>query len=118
MMEDKLRVYLWWKGKLNERKQDGKAPFQLPDAAGRRQNDEAGRLYSGDDGISEALKRKDKERAERSASRRRVRGGAPNLASSGNGRVDSLKPEAKDSGAGETQMRDEAESIADLYVLH
>lgn len=116
MMEDKLRVYLWWKGTLNERKHDGKAPFQLPDAARRHQNDESGKFYGGDDGISEALKRKDKEKAERSASRRRVRGGAPNSTSSGNGRASTLKPEAKDSVVGEAEMRDEAENIAELYV--
>ena len=66
MMEDKLRLYLWWKGKLAERKADGRAPIALPQGRGR----------SGTD-ISEALKRKDREKLARAANRRRIRGGAP-----------------------------------------
>ena len=54
-MEDKLRLYLWWKGKLSERKAEGKAPIALP--KGR----------DDDTPISEALKKKDKERMERAA---------------------------------------------------
>ena len=49
MMEDKLRLYLWWKGKLSERKADGKGPFALPKAKDNHTP------------VSEALKKKDEE---------------------------------------------------------
>ncbi|KAM5544482.1 hypothetical protein V8D89_002142 [Ganoderma adspersum] len=66
MMEDKLRLYLWWKGKLSERKAEGKGPIALP-----KGKDEA------ESGVSEGLKKKDWDRQERQAKRRRVRGGGP-----------------------------------------
>ncbi len=69
MMEDKLRLNLWWKSKLIERKEEGRTPFALPVKNLTEKN--------GEGGISEALKRKDKERQARAANRRRVRGGAP-----------------------------------------
>ena len=71
-MESKLRRYLYWKGRLASQK-NGKsgAPVQTerpaPQASGS----------TGSAGVSEALQRKDKERAARSANRRRTRGGAP-----------------------------------------
>ena len=49
MMEDKLRLYLWWKGKLSERKAESKGPITLPQGKNK------------DDDVSEALKRKDRE---------------------------------------------------------
>ncbi|RDX42825.1 hypothetical protein OH76DRAFT_1362124 [Lentinus brumalis] len=60
MMEDKLRLYLWWKGKLSERKAEGKGPIALPKGKDNAQDE-----------ISEALKRKDREKQDRAASRRR-----------------------------------------------
>ncbi|KAI0742082.1 hypothetical protein C8Q80DRAFT_1110846 [Daedaleopsis nitida] len=97
MMEDKLKLYLWWKGKLSERKADGRGPIALP-----QPKDKAV------DNLSEALKRKDREKQERAASRRRVRGGAPAPAST------------RDAGAraagrgtmGEVEIKQEAEDIA------
>ncbi|EPQ51671.1 hypothetical protein GLOTRDRAFT_117975 [Gloeophyllum trabeum ATCC 11539] len=77
MMERKLRLYLWWKSKLSDRKQDGKPGFGLPDRVGDRLTDDAA-----DGEVSEALKKKDRERRERQQSRRRVRGGAANAAPS------------------------------------
>lgn len=74
MMEDKLRLYLWWKGKLAERKQDGRTPFAMPSGQKER--------GAGANEISEALRRKDKERQARAANRRRVRGGGPSASSS------------------------------------
>ena len=53
MMEDKLKLYLWWKGKLSERKAEGKGPIALPKTT-----------ENGDNEVSEALKRKDRERQE------------------------------------------------------
>ncbi|KAF6752030.1 hypothetical protein DFP72DRAFT_462496 [Ephemerocybe angulata] len=72
MMLQKLRVYLWWKGK--QRKEEGKSPTYMP---GSSKRSEYGPSKNGDSGISEALQRKDREKAERNQSRRRIRGGAP-----------------------------------------
>ena len=99
MMEDKLRLYLWWKGKLSERKAEGKAPIALP--KGR----------DDDTPISEALKKKDKERMERAANRRRVRGGAPKPVATGR------DVGAGRSTAGDVGIKQEAEDIAVLCVL-
>ncbi|KAG5641566.1 hypothetical protein DXG03_004779 [Asterophora parasitica] len=109
MMMQKLRLYLWWKTKLAERKKDGKSHFALPDGGGRA-GDGFETLYSNDDNVSEALKKKDKERAERAGSRRRVRGGgAPSVS----GRKDSSKNEIQDSAMGEIQS--EAETFAAFW---
>ncbi|KAI0644351.1 hypothetical protein C8Q79DRAFT_141818 [Trametes meyenii] len=104
MMEDKLRLYLWWKGKLSERRAEGKGPIALPKGkdhsapAPPRPQDEA---------ISEALKRKDRERQARAANRRRVRGGAP-----------AAPVPSRDSAAGgqlgEVEIKKEADDIADF----
>ncbi|KAI0365205.1 hypothetical protein BV20DRAFT_954830 [Pilatotrama ljubarskyi] len=101
MMEDKLRLYLWWKGKLSERRAGGKAPIALP------QGQDRSRQGGGNDGVSEALRRKDRERQERAMNRRRVRGGAPAAA-----------PSTRDSGSkgtlGEGEIKKEADDIADF----
>ena len=108
MMMKKLRLYLWWKGKLSQRKQDGKTAFPMPNT----KKDDFGNY--GDQGeISEALKKKDKEKAEKSKSRRRVRGGAP--AGSSSSRADNAsfpKPEPKDIKLDEIQ--NEADHFAQL----
>lgn len=113
MMERKLRHYLWWKGKLSERKQEGRSHFALPDAV-RAPNDGYQKLYGDGDNVSEALKKKDKERAQRNASRRRVRGGVPASVASGNGNARSVKTESMDLIIGEDEMRGEADRIAEL----
>ena len=66
MLENKLRRYLYWKARLSARS----AANQPPSAESRPS-------APGDDELNAALRKKDRERAERSASRRRVRGGAP-----------------------------------------
>ena len=72
MMESKLRRYLYWKGRLASQK-NGKnrttaqTEKPAPQASGS----------IGSSGVSEALQKKDRERAARSANRRRIRGGAP-----------------------------------------
>ena len=71
MMERKLRTYLWWKGELNRRRQPQRKSSSVQPA----------RASDGDAGISEALRKKDREFRERQASRRRVRGGAASQAS-------------------------------------
>ena len=82
MMMQKLRLYLWWKSRLAERKQDGLTHFAFPQVVGHA-SDGYNKIIEDEDRmeISEALKRKDRERAERAGSRRRVRGGAPASAS-------------------------------------
>jgi DNA excision repair protein ERCC-4 len=66
LMENKLRLYLYWKSRLSARP----AESQLQSATNREN-------ASGDDELSPALRKKDRERAQRAASRRRIRGGAP-----------------------------------------
>ncbi|KAI0266432.1 hypothetical protein BC834DRAFT_874517 [Gloeopeniophorella convolvens] len=66
MMENKFRGYLYWKARLSAHATDTQA---LP--AARREES------SRDDELNPALRKKDRDRAERVASRRRVRGGAP-----------------------------------------
>ena len=96
MMEDKLKLYLWWKGKLSERKAEGKGPIALPKST-----------ENGDNEVSEALKRKDRERQERQANRRRVRGGAPAVAP--------VRDKAATSkGLGDVEIKKEADDIAAL----
>jgi DNA excision repair protein ERCC-4 len=107
MMMKKLRLYLWWKGKLSERKQDGKTYF----AGTSKDNfDKYGDLSE----ISEALKKKDREKAEKANCRRRVRGGAP-AGSSSSTRAENAsvsKPEPKDVKLDEIQ--NEADRFAQL----
>ena len=103
MMEDKLKLYLWWKGKLSERKADGKGPIALPKG---RQDDIP---------VSEALKKKDEERAKRAASRRRVRGGAPTNAAGGSGTGrDTAPAPVPTAPIGDVEIKQEAEDIATL----
>jgi DNA excision repair protein ERCC-4 len=65
MLENKLRRYLYWKARLSARSAESQPP--------------SANLQStpGDDEISPALRKKDRDKADRAASRRRVRGGAP-----------------------------------------
>jgi DNA excision repair protein ERCC-4 len=72
MMMRRLRMYLWWKGKLVERKEQGRGSFAMPSGSSIR---DAKKQSETD--ISEALQKKDREKAERNKSRRRMRGGAP-----------------------------------------
>ena len=108
MMMKKLRLYLWWKGKLSERKQDGKTTF----AGTSKDNfDKYGDMGE----ISKALQKKDKEKAEKAKCRRRVRGGAP-AGSSSSSRADNAssipKPQPQDVKLDEIQ--NEADRFAEL----
>ncbi|KAJ7114960.1 hypothetical protein C8R44DRAFT_226027 [Mycena epipterygia] len=112
MLMRKLRLYLWWKRKLSERKQDGRPGFAMPDSSGRSgPNQGYERMYGGGEGISEALQRKDREKADRYASRRRVRGGAPAAAAGPSARPTPVKPVT---ALG--TIRAEANSIADFWA--
>ncbi|KAH9846206.1 hypothetical protein C2E23DRAFT_853988 [Lenzites betulinus] len=104
MMEDKLRLYLWWKGKLSERRADGKGPIALPQGKDKSATAPGASRQANDD-VSEALKRKDRERQDRAMNRRRVRGGAPVAAA----------PSTRDrTESGEVEIKKEADEIADF----
>lgn len=106
MMLDKLHLYVWWKSKLSEKKKEGQGTFYMPDGRVRNDSNEGGSE------VSEALRKKDRERQERSANRRRVRGGAPAPSTSRD------IAESKISGLqGEASMREEADDIAALLVF-
>lgn len=101
MMESKLRGYLYWKGRLASQK-NGKSgtPVQREKPAPQT----SGNTSSA--GMSEALQKKDKERAARSANRRRIRGGAPS-STTPNKPKEGSKPE-------EVIVLDDDEEIATL----
>ncbi|KAF8201952.1 hypothetical protein K438DRAFT_1821001 [Mycena galopus ATCC 62051] len=112
MMMHKLRLYLWWKRKLAQRKQDGLPGFGLPDSSGHGgPNQGYERMYGGKEGISEALQRKDREKANRNASRRRVRGGAPPSSASS-----SARPAPVQHVTALGTIRTEANNIADFWA--
>ncbi|KAJ3818096.1 hypothetical protein F5880DRAFT_1491929 [Lentinula raphanica] len=82
MMLKKLRSWLWWEKRRKMMKEaiqnssssgrkDGSSDLQETMWRGESSTDR------GEDGLSEAMKKKDRERAAQKASRRRVRGGAP-----------------------------------------
>ena len=107
MMMKKLRLYLWWKGKLSQRKQEGNTSFAMPGTNKHNRDNKDERE------MSEALKKKDKERADKSQCRRRVRGGAPASASASRAADNaSSKPENKDIKMDEIQ--NEADGFAQL----
>jgi DNA excision repair protein ERCC-4 len=103
MMLDKLKLYLWWKKKMAEEKKNEGKEQSIPSRLGRKDNNL--------DGISEALKKKDKEKADRTGNRRRVRGGAPTPATP----VRGDKADKNDIVMGEIQQ--EADNLAELSVL-
>ncbi|KAF5368134.1 hypothetical protein D9615_010214 [Tricholomella constricta] len=88
-----------------------KSHFALP-VVGGRVGDGLEKLYGNGDNVSEALKKKDKEKAERAKSRRRVRGVAP-AASAPSQRESSSKNDSHDSVMGAIQT--EAESFAEFW---
>lgn len=114
LLERKLKLYLWWKRKLAERKEDNRGAFAMPernkDFSGSSQKDAAGEGQ----GISEALKRKDQQTRERQASRRRVRGGAP-VAVVKSEREASVAP-AQEARHGENSVLQEAEDVAEFFA--
>ncbi|KAF8959813.1 hypothetical protein BDZ97DRAFT_1836010 [Flammula alnicola] len=102
MMLQKLRLYLWWKTQLGGRKQGGKPQFSVPETSRQAMNG-----FGDKDGISEALRKKDKEKAARTQNRRRVRGGAPTSGMSG------VKPEPQEAKLNEVQ--NEADAFAQFW---
>jgi DNA excision repair protein ERCC-4 len=105
MMEEKLGMYLWWKTRLSKGAQSGRPPIPIPEAL---LNSRAS-VQDEESGLSAALRKKDRDRRDKAANRRRVRGGGHPLAESTRGK-------SKDTAMtlGEEAMRDEAENIAQL----
>ncbi|KAI0029603.1 hypothetical protein K488DRAFT_56035 [Vararia minispora EC-137] len=110
MMMEKLGMYLWWKTRLAKDTTTGRPTVPIPDAL---RNSHA-TVQDEEDGLSEALKKKDKDRHEKSANRRRVRGGAHSTAESTRGKGKSADIVMT---LGEEAMRDEAENIAHLFEI-
>ncbi|KAG8893575.1 hypothetical protein FRC00_010334 [Tulasnella sp. 408] len=107
LLERRLKSYLWWKSMLS--KSDEKP-------SGNRNSAIPSNRSNQDDGLSEALKRKDQQRADAKQARRRVRGG-------GDVRVVSEKDRKKElerSGLmpNEADLEIEAELIADLWASY
>lgn len=76
MMESKLRRYLYWKGRVASQKNGKSGTSAQPEKSAPKAV--AGGSAAGR--VSEALQKKDKERAARRANRRRIRGGGPSSA--------------------------------------
>ncbi len=95
MLEDKLRHYLYWKARLSARSAENQRP-----SANNSQSS------PGDDELNLALRKKDRDKAERAASRRRVRGGGPGV----------INLRAQGSDQGPTAPREEEGILAELYV--
>ena len=95
LLEDRLRLYLYWKSRLATRPAETQPPSTT--------------IHEdppGEDGLSPALRKKDRERAERAASRRRIRGGAPGTVSTSTQRQDQIS----------TLPRDEEGVLTELYA--
>lgn len=117
MMLRKLRAYLWWKGRMDEKKPGDKNPSAMPD------NNNTGKdifdaIFADQEGVSEALKKKDKEKAQRAQNRRRIRGGAPAASSSpvkGQGSA-AARLEPQEVPVPKT-MQNDTDEFAKLYVI-
>lgn len=105
LLERRLKSYLWWKSMLSksDEKPSGNGNSAIPS---NRSNQ--------DDGLSEALKRKDQQRAAAKQARRRVRGGGDVRVVSERDR----KKELERSGLmpNEADLEIEAELIADFLA--
>jgi hypothetical protein len=95
MLEDKLRLYLYWKARLSARSAENQPP-----SVNNRQSSPGG------DELDPALRKKDRDKAERAANRRRVRGGAPGTIS--------MRTQGSDQVS--TAPREEEGILAELYV--
>jgi len=96
LLEDKLRLYLYWKAKFSART----AESQQPSATNRQSP-------PGDDELNPALRKKDRDKAERAANRRRIRGGGPSTVSA----------RAQEPDKASAAPRDEEGILAELYVI-
>jgi DNA excision repair protein ERCC-4 len=106
MMMRRLRIYLSWKADLHKPQQNYVNP-----SFNATVTQPASGAGSGDSRGSAAMQKKDKERQERGASRRRVRGGAPSTSSTSQ-RTQTSGQEGMMKSEG--MIMEEAEQIADL----
>jgi DNA excision repair protein ERCC-4 len=81
MLENKLRSHLYWKARLSARSNGSQSRSTY-----------VGHNRHGDEELNPALKKKDRDRAERGATRRRVRGGASATVSVPSQGQDSIPP--------------------------
>lgn len=95
MLDHKLQRYLYWKARLSARSAENQSP-----SVNSRQSS------TGDDELNPALRKKDRDKAERAASRRRVRGGAPSTVN--------VRTQGSDQVS--TVPREEEGILAELYV--
>ncbi|EKM77091.1 hypothetical protein AGABI1DRAFT_122321 [Agaricus bisporus var. burnettii JB137-S8] len=92
MMRRRLKGYLGWRGRLNPNDNNNFAPTNQAGSAGMTSRKGKER----EDNLSEALKKKDREKMEKSASRRRTRGGAPSTGGGRSATSDKASPEVID----------------------
>lgn len=98
MMLKKLRSWLWWEKsrKMMVEAQNSGGKKSTSSSVGLNAEDMVWRGETpGDNGLSEGLKKKDREKAAQTASRRRVRGGGP----AGNGRASTVLRDTPAPGA-------------------
>lgn len=107
MMMRRLGGYLGWKADLHASKQSQAGPDSNKDKAPAQQPGSASTSGIGE--LSDAMKKKDNDRRDRAARRRRVRGGAP-------GTTSQRPQESEQEGMMKSEglIMDEAEQIADL----
>ncbi|KAE9391336.1 hypothetical protein BT96DRAFT_781193, partial [Gymnopus androsaceus JB14] len=112
MMLKKLRSWLWWEKRKKMEVQNSGGKKGASSSGGSNAEDMMwrGEIPASDD-LSEALKRKDREKAAQAASRRRVRGGGP----VGNGRGSTVP---RDTPAPVAQMQDDLQVLTNLLVLN
>lgn len=115
MMMLKLRSYLWWKKKSNEEKQANKGQSTKSNRQSpSKSKDLFDTIYGDNDAVSEALKKKDKEKAQRAQNRRRVRGGAPHAAGAGGHDTQPAFPKPEPKEAGLYALQNEADEFTQL----
>jgi DNA excision repair protein ERCC-4 len=111
-MEERLRRYMWWKGKLSEHERAGRA-MAFWDPRLMRQDGLDGLHTKTDSQLSEGLVRKDRTKAERGA-RRRNRGGGTSMSVVSTSHRGSSETEGRVLMLGEEVVVQEARDIAEL----
>lgn len=105
MMMQKMRVWLWWKSMREKEDSKDKAGSSKPHTYGPvGQKESRGGGTNTSTSLSEGLKRKDAQQADRNKSRRRVRGGAPATTSSRDGGSGGGSPEKQELGEKELEQ--------------
>jgi DNA excision repair protein ERCC-4 len=92
MMRRRLKGYLGWRGRLNANGANNPATTNQAGSAGMTSR----KGKEKESNVNEALRKKDREKAEKSASRRRMRGGAPSTGGGRSTMSDKSNPETID----------------------